>query len=310
MGRPGLTKNRKFSRLVRELEPACKKFAEQVARGSLELIWDNAYECGDDYLGDADDVEASARWKGPAGVLCKALLHAGGEGEAGFIHEDPQRPDHYIVHDLYHHAPAYVKKRMDREAKRQAAGQSLSDVRSDAARRMHEKQTANEHHKHANENHLQTWLADRPANEPPPSPTPAPAPAPDGVGAGSELEAGGTEKPAAAALLPEVSTLTQALNRAWPGLRADPEAVSAWGRAHVGVDLLAETPKAYAHWVSNVGNRKAGDLPVSFLNRWFGNTKRGRPLHLGAGNSKPGASVRISEQSIEESKTTGRKFIE
>ena len=55
MGRPGLTNHRKFRRLARCLG------GDVIARGSLEFLWDSCYENGDDYLGDSDDVELTAR---------------------------------------------------------------------------------------------------------------------------------------------------------------------------------------------------------------------------------------------------------
>lgn len=184
MGRPGLTKNRKFLRLVRELAPTCKAFAEQVARGALELLWEAAYEKGDDYLGDAADVEAAAHWSGKPDVLCKALLLAGGEGEPGFIDELSDRPGHYLVHDLYDHAPGYVKKRMEREAQRIQKGKTISDVRREAAKKRHV-QTA------ANGNHLQPNGVQTAANGTSPTPSPTPTP----------------EKPTAAEKLASVATL-------------------------------------------------------------------------------------------------------
>lgn len=124
MGRPGLTGHRKFRRLARAVGGAV------IARGSLELLWDTCYEAGDDYLGDAADLEAAAQWEGEPGFLARALLDAGGEGEAGFIEEVEGRPGHFFCHDLYDHAPEYVRKRFDREAERKALGLTLNEIRS------------------------------------------------------------------------------------------------------------------------------------------------------------------------------------
>lgn len=114
MGRPGLTQHRKFRRLARALGSDC------LARGCLEFLWDSCYENGDDYLGDAHDVEAAARWSGAPGELVIALLDAGGEDFAGFIEAIPDRAERYMVHDLWHHAPDYVRKRRKREAERRS----------------------------------------------------------------------------------------------------------------------------------------------------------------------------------------------
>ena len=124
MGRPGLTQHRKFRRLVRAVGNPV------LARGSLELIWDTCYEAGVAYLGDAEDVEAAAQWKGEPGLLARALLESGGEGEHGFIDEVPGRPGHFECHDLYDHAPEYVRKRFDREEERKARGITLQEIRS------------------------------------------------------------------------------------------------------------------------------------------------------------------------------------
>jgi hypothetical protein len=112
MGRPGLTQHRKFLRAARLIG------GEALLRGSLELIWDCAYENGDDYLGDSQDVEAAARWHGEPEQLTKALLNAGGDNSHGFIEEIEGRLGRYRVHDLWHHAPDYVRKRRKREAER------------------------------------------------------------------------------------------------------------------------------------------------------------------------------------------------
>lgn len=127
MARPGLVRHRKFLRLARALG------SEALAIGHLELLWQASYETGDDYLGDMADVEAVALWRGEPGALCKAMLEAGGVDQPGFIDAIPDKPGCYRVHDLYDHAPEYVRKRLDRESARKSTGQSLRDVRSKAA---------------------------------------------------------------------------------------------------------------------------------------------------------------------------------
>ena len=129
MARPGLGLNRKFRRLTRALK------SEALARGSLELLWDVAYENGDEYLGTSADVESAARWDGEPSALVKALLESGGDGNAGFIEEIPDRPEHYQVHDLFQNAPEYVQKRMLRELRRNQRGVTISDLRREAGRK-------------------------------------------------------------------------------------------------------------------------------------------------------------------------------
>ena len=82
-------------------------------------MWERCYQSGESYLGDEIDVEAAANWSGVPGTLTKALLEAGGAGNPGFIDEDPDRPGHYLCHDLFDHAPEYVAGRRRKEQERQ-----------------------------------------------------------------------------------------------------------------------------------------------------------------------------------------------
>jgi hypothetical protein len=129
LGRPTLSTHRKFNRLARVLG------SDVAARGHLEILWESAYQSGDDYLGSSQDVESAAHWAGESGLLTKALLEAGGVGNAGFIEEDPERPGHFRVHDLFENAPDYVQKRRERELNRKARGVTLSDLRREAGKR-------------------------------------------------------------------------------------------------------------------------------------------------------------------------------
>lgn len=133
MARAGLSKNRKFMRLARGLNHVASGMGEIMARGVLETLWSAAYERADDHLGDADDVEIAAGWRGERGALTALLLDAAG-GESGFVEVDPDRGG-YRVHDLWDHAPPWVKQKAAREAAREAAGKTLSDVRRDARKK-------------------------------------------------------------------------------------------------------------------------------------------------------------------------------
>jgi hypothetical protein len=104
-------------------------------RGHLELLWEVAYECGDPVIGDSTDIELAADWQGEPGKFCEAILTCGGRGHAGFIEELPDEPGHYQIHDLYDHAPDYVRKRMDRELARKAKGITVSQLRAQAGRK-------------------------------------------------------------------------------------------------------------------------------------------------------------------------------
>lgn len=129
MARPTLSKHRKF----RELALLLKSRA--LAWGSLELIWECAYDSGDPVIGSADAVERAAEWKGKRGKLVGYLLTCGGEGECGFIEEVPGKPGIYQVHDLFDHMPDYVEKRLKREIDRNFKGKSISELRSEAGRK-------------------------------------------------------------------------------------------------------------------------------------------------------------------------------
>lgn len=142
MGRSGLDKDRKFLRLARALNSAATGYGEILARGVLETLWSAAYERADDHIGDADDVEIAAKWPGARGALVEALSMAGGGGDAaGFIEPDPDRGG-YRVHDLWDHAPPWVKRKAEAEAARQAAGKTLADVRREAGRKGRARQLA------------------------------------------------------------------------------------------------------------------------------------------------------------------------
>jgi|SRR5215831_17543035 len=123
MARPTLFAHPKFAKLAARLK------SRALAVGSLELIWDAAYASGDPVIGDAEAVEEKADWKGARGELAAALV------QAGFLdREDANGGQVHIVHDLEDHAPDYVVKRWEREAKRQEKGQTLRGVRQQAAR--------------------------------------------------------------------------------------------------------------------------------------------------------------------------------
>jgi hypothetical protein len=136
MARAGLTTHRKFQRLARLLDGVLPGMGATLARGALETMWEVCYEQADDYLGDADDVEIAAGWRGERGLLCRALLDAGGAVAAGFIEQDPERAG-LRVHDLWQHAPPYVKRKAADAAKRAAEGRSVSDARREAGRKGH-----------------------------------------------------------------------------------------------------------------------------------------------------------------------------
>lgn len=115
MARPGFFSHRKFRHLSRLLN------SEAKAVGHLELMWHSAYEDGEARLGAGPEVESAAKWKGERGRLVAALL------ESGFI--DSHDDGTFSVHDLFEHAPAYVRKRQVREAQRRQPDETLTSQR-------------------------------------------------------------------------------------------------------------------------------------------------------------------------------------
>jgi hypothetical protein len=128
MARPTLDNHPKFRRLMHLLGET-----RAHVRGHLELLWEVSYETGNPRIGDATDIELAADWQGEPGKFCSAAADCGGEGRAGLIEEIEGEPGRFQIHDLYVHAPEYVRKRMDRELARQKAGKTLSQIRSEAA---------------------------------------------------------------------------------------------------------------------------------------------------------------------------------
>ena len=129
MARPGLEKNPKFRNLLRLLgEP------RSHVRGYLDCLWDAAYENGNPVIGDAKLIEATADYPGEPGKLCAALLECGGTSQVGFIEPVDGESGRFQIHDLYDHAPEYVKRRMEREMEREAKGVTLKELRATAGR--------------------------------------------------------------------------------------------------------------------------------------------------------------------------------
>jgi hypothetical protein len=99
MARIELMNHRKFLRLRTLLgEPTPHVY------GYLECLWHRGYQTGNPIVGNELDVECAAEYPGQRGVLFAALL------ESGFI--DKRADGRYEIHDLYEHAPQFVKRRM------------------------------------------------------------------------------------------------------------------------------------------------------------------------------------------------------
>jgi hypothetical protein len=133
----------------------------------LESMWKPAYESGDDVIGDETDVELAAEWEDAGrqpGEWFKAVLACRWIDDLG--------NGKYAIHDLYDHAPAYVQRRMEREAERLKKGKTISSLRRDAANSRWNKEID------AKECKQNSLASKQYANGATPSPTPTPTPTP------------------------------------------------------------------------------------------------------------------------------------
>ena len=262
MARPGLARHRKFKRLARDIDDVARGFGEVLARGLLETLWDAAYEAGVEYLGDSADVESLAGWRGSEGLLCAALRDAGGDGHAGFIEEGAStwwpegKPGTFRVHDLWDHAPDYVRKRRQRENERQEKGAVLrraavSDQSMTGQRPPNGSQ--------------------RPENGRTRSPSPSPSPSPTQEDACAERVA---SAPPPAPASPVVFTLK--CSGKGPAVYEVHQAqVEEWSRAFPGVEIMAELRKSSAWQDANPSKRKTHRGMAAHLVGWFTRTQDG-----------------------------------
>lgn len=263
MARPNLGRHRKFALLSRKLG------SEPLARGTLELIWDSAYENGDDLVGSGAEVEAVARWAGENGTLAPLLA------EVGFLDRDGEM---YRVHDLYDHAPEYVRKRFDREEARRASGRTLQEIRSAAAR------TAAQARWGKDASRMPRGITSMPHGTTP-APAPAPAPAQEEVPlaslAGSLVEDSSSPRRGSTGPAPEPSLPKK-------GAKTTDPRVKAWTAALVA-DYQTARGEPYAHGgakdtegVKRLITASGGDLAVAEV-RW----RRG----LALGSKFPGVAT-------------------
>jgi hypothetical protein len=134
MARPGLGTHRKFLRLARSLSQLYTALdGEILARGVLDALWTPAYESGSDFLGDPEDIAARCKWRLEPMLLVDALATCGGQGTAGFIEQRGEPP--WFIHDLWDHAPDYVRRRAARELQRHQRGTTTRDLLVAAGRK-------------------------------------------------------------------------------------------------------------------------------------------------------------------------------
>jgi hypothetical protein len=261
MARPGLTGHRKFKRLTRVLGSPI------VARGVLELLWDHCYESGDDYVGTAEDIEAIVGWTGEAG-LTRALADVGAPN-AGFIESvDDGSPARYRVHDLWHHAPDYVRKRRERESARlKKLDPSLSD------RRQSDRRTA------PNGSQCSAIADWQDGDGRTPSPSPSPSPGEKSVS--PEPAEDGDSVPDEAVMI--FSTVGQD-GPEWSLTRSQ---LDTWGQLYPTIDVEAEMRKALAYIGANPGRRKTGRGMPRFCVNWLNRATDTRSGGGSAGGDRP-----------------------
>jgi hypothetical protein len=255
-----LLDHRKFLRLVRLMnEPT------PHVLGYLMLMWRRGYQTGSPALGDELDVEAAAEFRGEPGKFAKAAL------AAGFIDRTPNGD--FEIHDLWDHAPDYVKKRMARGGnlpdglndycgisprKNRRAASKTADLtprgvengQTDAARRTEKRGREEREEEREKEE-------EKSCTEPP---KPA-ASVPD---------------PPAAPLLtfPTVGTGAKEWHLTQPK-------IDEWAETFPGVDVLAECRKARQWCIDNPPRRKTANGMTSFLSKWLGKAQNSapRPAH-------------------------------
>lgn len=238
MARPTLPNHRKFKRLVQMLDiPAA------YVRGHLELLWDSCYESGDELLGDAMDVELAAGWKGQSGELATALLGCGGAGLPGFLELDAS--GRFIVHDLWDHAPAYVRKRRQREVERKQTGLKLTSQCLVTDQSL----TAERRRNGVTDCRTAPFVST-------PSPSPSPSPKEE------KAVAAAPPPPAAILVFPCVGSGA----KEW-GLSKDQ--LVEWQELYPHLDVLANIRKALAHVKADQSRRKTARGMTRFLVAWL-----------------------------------------
>lgn len=174
MARPGFGDHPKCinleARLAERLPAKLRPLAPALARGFMELLWEVAYRGGDPVIGHASTVERIVGWPFAAGELARMMANCGRSNQAGLL--DEIESDVFAVHDLFDHAPDYVRKRLKRELDRKGQGRlfrELSD-RTTAGQRLDTDRSLTSRD--------QSPTGQRPDADRTLSVTPAPAPAP------------------------------------------------------------------------------------------------------------------------------------
>lgn len=275
MARPGLTRHPKFRRLQHEL-----KIGRALAWGTLECIWEPAYESGNPVIGEEVDVELAAEWQGPSGELCKALV------KCGFL--DAIEDGKFAIHDLHANAPEYVRLRWQKEQNRAQdkvctvcgesfrSGEPHAKYCSQACRQKNyeQKKAKTDADSQKTDAHLtQTdGLADAHLTVSDAAPAPAPAPAPI-----SNKRMSTSSSTTTASTAVDVDTSPVVLS--FPVVKGKTNGSTDWAlrqsvvnelrECFPALDVVAEARKALAWVRANEANRKTASGMRRFLTAWI-----------------------------------------
>src|SRR5262249_54027374 len=154
----------------------------------------------------------------------------------------------FCVHDLYHHAPTYVRKRAEREAKRIENGQTISDVRRAAVMKRWSKVHSNAIQTDTNGNHLYDDVRTHK----------------------SSFKCHTNDFPPAPAPISKARARFDSFWSAYPRKRAKGAALKAWSKLNPDDSLLADILRALS-WQSSTSqwresNGKYVPYPATWLN--------------------------------------------
>jgi hypothetical protein len=260
MARPGLLKHPKFARMVYLLGVPVPH-----ALGYMECLWGVCYERGDPLLGDALDVELAAQWPGEKGKLFEALR------ECRFI--DQVEQDRYEVHDLFDHAPDYVRKRKEREHTRKRAYVSRDRAlsapwRPDAAKVSQNGHLGGQCPPNGDVSRTEADLGS------PPPPPPPPNASPNGEACSEPAE------PASEPAVSDPVVMTfPTVGKGGKEWHLRESKLAEYRESYPGVDALTECRKARQWCLDNPTKRKTASGMPRMLSCWLAkeqNSGRGR----------------------------------
>lgn len=251
MAKPDLRDHRKFLKLRRLAgEPI------PHLMGYLDCLWLRGYQTGNPFIGDALDIEGACEY--PTGLrepgkFAEMLL------ESGFI--ETQQEGKFVIHDLWDHAPAYVKKRMQRNGFAPKSSQTGAERQKTIPNG-----SGNAENCAARDTETKPKTRDEAERQ---EPKPKPKEEEDGGGADqTELWGAGPIK-------------LDHRSGTWEGVTTDQRSI--WAKAYPAVELDADLAKAAAWCVANPREGRKSNY-ARFLTNWLsrtqdsgGNRVRGSP---------------------------------